>query len=99
MSASLEYDDARKGELEHVESLEKPSAEIGPIHSSATLAAMPMAPSAELLTQAVELAEAEKLMPPSQAFRAEVVILLFCLAYVFPSMAQGFDNGAANISV
>jgi len=98
MSSQLEYEDESKGNLEHVESIDKRSPD-GGVHSSATLAAMPMAPSAELLAKAVELAEAEKTMAPAQAFKAELTILLFCLAYVFPSMAQGFDNGAANISV
>ena len=99
MSSSLRYDDARKDQLEHVESLEKPVATAGGVHSSATLAGMPMSPSADLLAQAVELAEKEKTLPAGQSYKAEAVILLFCLAYVFPSMAQGFDNGAANISV
>lgn len=93
-------DPTDKRDLEHVESIEKYMHNDVPIaHSSATLAAMPMAPSAALLAQAVDLSEAEKTKSASTAFKVEIWGVLFCLAYVFPAMAQGFDNGAANIAV
>jgi hypothetical protein len=96
----LSEDPTDKRDLEHVESIEKYIHNDVPIaHSSATLAAMPMAPSAALLAEAVALSEEEKKVPASKAFKVEVWAVLFCLAYVFPAMAQGFDNGAANIAV
>jgi hypothetical protein len=88
-------------DLEHVESTEKISHldQSHAAHASSILASMPMAPSSAVLDAAVELAEADKVLKPSSAFRVEWWGLIFCLAYLFPAMGQGFDNGAANISV
>lgn len=98
---SYQEEDFAKNEtqLEHVESTDKVSPDHAQPHSSATLAAMPMSPSPALLAKAVNVAEEDKLMRPSSAFKMEWWGLLFCLAYLFPAMGQGFDNGAANIAV
>lgn len=98
---SYQEEDFAKNEtqLEHVESTGKPIEGHAQPHVSATLAAMPMAPSPALLAKAVDVAEEDKVMPPKSAFRMEYWGLIFCLAYLFPAMGQGFDNGAANIAV
>lgn len=96
---SLYDDPTDKRDIEYIESAKKHGDDGRVAHSSATLAAMPMAPSADLLAEAVTLSEEEKVKPASASFKAEICGVLFCLAYVFPALAQGFDNGAANIAV
>jgi hypothetical protein len=96
--APSENDYETKHDLDHVESVDKAVAP-GQAHVSPTLAAMPMAPSAELLAKAVALAEKEKHLPHRDAFKADKLAVVFCLAYISAAIGQGFDNGAANISV
>jgi hypothetical protein len=94
-------DDHKLDSPDHLEYGDTSSTNNGPhvARLSDTLKAMPMAPSSEILGKAVELAEADKTLKISTAFKLEWRAILFCCIYILPAMGQGFDSGAGSISV
>lgn len=94
-------DDLKHDAPDHLEYGDTNSTSNGPhvARLSETLKAMPMAPTPEVLGKAVELAEADKTLKISTAFKLEWRAVLFCCIYILPAIGQGFDSGAGSISV